>query len=717
MKLNSMLIGNISAVDRPHIGGHKSFSNSTHSRTPWDADGYSLPIYLTALNQKDNVFEGDISAPSSLAHKTSCSKSSIFSISSNTDSSSHSRFSSVSTTDSSQFSSKNQSLCVYESPSPKTTGKVHPEIAAIEKSNFTSDQNNQRISSPHSPKKDWNIITEQPSNRKSECEYNPSSIFVASIDKKEEPSMESTEENGRPSSPSDVILFKRQQAKLCLRLATDDSGTRFLKPKPSVAKNTGNITEFDLHNVTPSVSHKRALSAPTFRQPSHQASLTNSSQIIPSIELSPPGSFNPDYTSPRVPTIYQSPATPPHLKFDLETHPIKCMYNTDCDTGSQLRKAISHIFGRNKICTRQIPGHVWVHYCRKHYQRSRYRNPKEYAKLQCDLVQQQIRRVHDWSQLNSVTGRAGVLQDWTISVRKREQKRLDDLQNGRKRKIVTLYHETEQDDSHQNTDNGPKKYSAVVPATAVPEWLLEHCRKGYSTQEILEIFSRLHHEILNDSISTFPDIEILPNIIIEQDEHWSPKVEAKRPQNAHHKRAKSLTAGLSSFYESGDSRLSYPHFYEMGTSGNRNPITRRVSSAVCNGTVDYSYQPFSRSLVSDMSRRNSAFNLHSRIEENKIPEVYESLSPLRMQTNVSNFTPEQSHSQQLQYQSLSSTSCQEITDQYFHQRSQSDFGGISHMPTSELPAYSSVYPEAKPVFREIFFDEPEYLPQSQWTMP
>ncbi|KAK8128824.1 NADH-ubiquinone oxidoreductase 49 kDa subunit [Apiospora sp. TS-2023a] len=44
---------------------------------------------------------------------------------------------------------------------------------------------------------------------------------------------------------------------------------------------------------------------------------------------------------------------------------IKCMYMESCDTGSQPRKAISHIFGRNKLCTRMIPDQVWVHFCRK----------------------------------------------------------------------------------------------------------------------------------------------------------------------------------------------------------------------------------------------------------------------------------------------------------------------------------------------------------------
>lgn len=201
---------------------------------------------------------------------------------------------------------------------------------------------------------------------------------------------------------------------------------------------------------------------------------------------------------------------------------IACMYIPNCDTGSQLRKAISHIFGRNKMCTRLIPQHIWVHYCRKHYQRSRYRNPKEYAKLQCDLVQKQIRAIREWSNANVQNGAAGTVKDWGLAVRKREQKRLDDITaSGRKRTASAAF---EQDSGDEDGGHG----LSAVPATAVPSWLLGLCGKGYSTDAILDIFSRLHTEILNDEMPCFPDIEILPNIVVDQDEAKSPKGYAKR---------------------------------------------------------------------------------------------------------------------------------------------------------------------------------------------
>ncbi|KAH6678121.1 hypothetical protein B0J14DRAFT_315430 [Halenospora varia] len=59
----------------------------------------------------------------------------------------------------------------------------------------------------------------------------------------------------------------------------------------------------------------------------------------------------------------------------------------------RLQQRISYVYSVD-------PSAYLVHYCRKHYQRSRYRNPKEYAKLQYALVQQQIRRVHEWSSNN-----------------------------------------------------------------------------------------------------------------------------------------------------------------------------------------------------------------------------------------------------------------------------------------------------------------------------
>lgn len=241
---------------------------------------------------------------------------------------------------------------------------------------------------------------------------------------------------------------------------------------------------------------------------------------------------------------------------------IVCMYMPNCATGSQLRKAISHILGRNKMCTRQIPKEVWVHYCRKHYQRSRYRNPKEYAKLQCDLVQEQIRRVHDWSLANAAADRPGIVQDWTLTVRKREQKRLDDKRldkltgDAKKRTASAAFDDDSENDDEEVNPLGLANSSK--PVTAVPDWVLELCGTGYSTQSILEIFNRLHNQILDDDLACFPDIELLPNIMMEQGSTKSPKGTVKKVTTMGHKRAKSASVTLRPNAYAEPRRMSQP---------------------------------------------------------------------------------------------------------------------------------------------------------------
>ncbi|KAN0108441.1 hypothetical protein V8E51_008183 [Hyaloscypha variabilis] len=278
--------------------------------------------------------------------------------------------------------------------------------------------------------------------------------------------------------------------------------------------------------------------------------MADSSSIGPRAEPTPPSSHHPDNSSPTSPPGYRAPDTPPNMEAGNYNEAISCMYIPNCDTGSQLRKAISHIFGRNKMCTRLIPQHIWVHYCRKHYQRSRYRNPKEYAKLQCDLVQKQIRAIREWSESNKKKNTAGTVIDWGLAVRKREQKRLDELNSGgRKRTAAAAFDQEDADDGRGNS----------VPVTAVPSWLLERCGKGYSTDEILNIFSTLHTEILADKMSCFPDIEILPNIVVDEDEDKTPKGYTKRTPAAGHKRSQSLgVSSMTSNYYPNDRRMSQP---------------------------------------------------------------------------------------------------------------------------------------------------------------
>ncbi|KAL9577485.1 MAG: hypothetical protein Q9212_006336 [Teloschistes hypoglaucus] len=79
------------------------------------------------------------------------------------------------------------------------------------------------------------------------------------------------------------------------------------------------------------------------------------------------------------------------------------------------RKVVSHIFGRNKRCTHQIPEECWIKYCRKHYQRQKYRRPDDWPDTQLQLIDGQLDKMENW----------GGISSWTIAIRKKERRELD----------------------------------------------------------------------------------------------------------------------------------------------------------------------------------------------------------------------------------------------------------------------------------------------------
>ena len=102
-------------------------------------------------------------------------------------------------------------------------------------------------------------------------------------------------------------------------------------------------------------------------------------------------------------------------KDDEEEDPSRCEFMKNCNTGSRdYRKVVSHVFGRNKKCTTQLPDECWIVYCRKHYQRTRYRTTKaqtqSYFNVQIDLISRQLTRMDVW----------GGVRSWTIALRKKE---------------------------------------------------------------------------------------------------------------------------------------------------------------------------------------------------------------------------------------------------------------------------------------------------------
>ncbi|KAG2417309.1 hypothetical protein HFD88_008528 [Aspergillus terreus] len=114
-------------------------------------------------------------------------------------------------------------------------------------------------------------------------------------------------------------------------------------------------------------------------------------------------------------------STPPQA--EAQTNKITCEFAIPCTTtptdpttglpDPPPRKVISHIFGRNKTATKRFPPHVWVHYCRKHYQRARYRAAK-WPFIQCELLLDSLQRMEAW----------GGVRSFAVVLRKREIERL-----------------------------------------------------------------------------------------------------------------------------------------------------------------------------------------------------------------------------------------------------------------------------------------------------
>ncbi|KAK6507178.1 hypothetical protein TWF481_005627 [Arthrobotrys musiformis] len=179
------------------------------------------------------------------------------------------------------------------------------------------------------------------------------------------------------------------------------------------------------------------------------------------------------------------------IVMDLFSAP-KCSYVEDCNTGSPLRKVVSHIFGRNKLSTRQIPKNIWVYYCRKHYQRSRYRDPKGFAKLQCELVRRQVERLDTW----------GGVEDWVIKVRRREELRIS-----KESKTAAPY-------SPDGSDDFEDEYGrrdSVHQGSSDIHWISMMTGTGKSVDDVRFLLRRVEAEII-DRGGIFPDVEILPNV-------------------------------------------------------------------------------------------------------------------------------------------------------------------------------------------------------------
>lgn len=185
-----------------------------------------------------------------------------------------------------------------------------------------------------------------------------------------------------------------------------------------------------------------------------------------------------------------------------------CFAQEGCMESSVSRKAISHFFGRNKKCTLLIPAHVWISICRKHYQRTRYRNADRYAMYQVDLIRKQIEKIDRWEKTFREKGQPSPIKGWTIALRKRQN-----------------------------------QGASAASALAVPAWIQGSAGSGYSTDDIRGVAARIEQELEQNLYKDIPEIEFLPNIT-----SGTVKSPTRRATKSHVRRTSRASSVSSSVY-------------------------------------------------------------------------------------------------------------------------------------------------------------------------
>lgn len=152
--------------------------------------------------------------------------------------------------------------------------------------------------------------------------------------------------------------------------------------------------------------------------------------------------------------------------------------------GMHYRKVVSHVFGRNKAVTKLFPLGVWVHYCRKHYQRARYR-ADQWPFTQCDLLLESLSRMEHWDGVES----------FELILRRREQMRVGRETEGapttetssQKEATPSASQAQDQDKSSNIVPRGPGRKHPTAIIAPVPDWLRQHVGHGKTFREIRQI--------------------------------------------------------------------------------------------------------------------------------------------------------------------------------------------------------------------------------------
>ncbi|KAK1147320.1 hypothetical protein N8T08_001397 [Aspergillus melleus] len=221
-----------------------------------------------------------------------------------------------------------------------------------------------------------------------------------------------------------------------------------------------------------------------------------------------------------------------------------CEFTTPCTThlgplppllhpnANQTRKLITHIFGRNKLSTRLFPPSVWVHYCRKHYQRARYRSPN-WAVTQVDLVFVSLERMAVWGGVRAfgvVLRKRAMDLELGMGLRGEEEEEAEEIVDGgggggagAMRRKHKHKHKRQTAVAARGKGTVPQRKKPTMPRGSVPSWLREHLGPNKSFAEVRTILELLKTHLKEEEKRRqgspkatkrgqlrFPDIEILP---------------------------------------------------------------------------------------------------------------------------------------------------------------------------------------------------------------
>ncbi|MCJ1423309.1 hypothetical protein MMC29_001191 [Sticta canariensis] len=202
-----------------------------------------------------------------------------------------------------------------------------------------------------------------------------------------------------------------------------------------------------------------------------------------------------------------------------------CLAVSHCRSGcDKMRKVVSHVFGRNKICTRQIPEACTISWCRQHYQRFRYRCKENWIHTQIDIIRRQLGRMEQW----------GGVRSWTIIWGKSVKEAID-LENALAAQMLNdaSHNQNAAEFTANNQDRTANAIEEPFKENQVPtssfQSLVGHIGAGKTFEEVYSTVDAIEKwaESPNGYGHQFPQIEFLPDI---DEERYPPAGGRKKPR-------------------------------------------------------------------------------------------------------------------------------------------------------------------------------------------